>query len=60
MSLTKSPFSKDDSTNLYLKNLDTLAFFRKLNHIKERENRFLELQPILTTKKKNPFNFNSK
>lgn len=45
MSTTKSPkrvLYLEDSTNIYLKNLDTLSFMRRLNEIKERSTKCFE------------------
>ena len=46
MSLIKSsPMRKtclEDSTNIYFKNLETLAFMKKLNNIKNRNSQYTE------------------
>lgn len=40
----------EDSTNKYLKNLETLAFMKKLNHIKDRHNKFFDPKNIINKK----------
>jgi hypothetical protein len=48
MSLIKSPkivISLEDSTNIYLKNLENLSFMMRLNEIKGRTTNFTENKP---------------
>ncbi len=50
MSLVRSPIKRidiQDSTNIYLKNLDTLSFLRRLNEIKGRSAKNFENKPLL-------------
>lgn len=45
MSLINSPkkiISLEDSTNVYVKNLETLSFMRRLNEIRGRSTKFIE------------------
>lgn len=48
MSLIKSPkrvISLEDSTNVYLKNVETLSYMRRLNEIKGRPAKYTESKP---------------